>query len=153
MESWFVNFSNTVGWYVNVINSIFKSCSHFVSVLVEWLLDYFLVSVGDATQNALRVCFLHEFIKVLLSDAKRFNMFNGLVQELGYFVLDAGAIIYWAYYLLGWGHNNSDSIENFIKQSIPNSHGPVSNKCDFKYFFALVLDKISMLITIKKPRF
>jgi hypothetical protein len=70
-------------------------------VLVQGLLHYFLISQRNAASNTFGVGIFHEHVEVLLSNAKGFYQLNWFVEEFGYFVLDARAIVDWTYDLLG----------------------------------------------------
>ena len=78
----YVHLACSVSVQVHVVDPVLELLSHFISVLVEGLLDYVLICLRDLVSEALSDALLHDFFVVASSDSKSISLVNRLVEEL-----------------------------------------------------------------------
>ena len=136
---------------IDIINTSLESASYFISIFMNWILNYFLVVSYNVNLQLLTIWIFHNFIEMLFTYCKCFYIIQSFVQKLRTFVVQTIVVVYSNLTFLVFINCYILTIKNFVENLESYTDITLNDKNYFKYFLILILNKVSF--SLKKSWF
>lgn len=146
--TWFIIrlhlFVHPISINIDIINTSLESTGDFISIFMNWSLNYFYVVSCNVYLHFLSIWFFHYFIKILFTYCKCLYFIQCFVEKFRTFVIHTRVVInrYWTF--LFFTNCYILTKKNFVENLKSDTNIALGDKNNFKYFLILILNKVSI---------